>query len=85
MDRNLSSDAPSPHIRLSEIFPVLRFGPVSIASVLLVLEVELGLWVLIISRPALVVVRAPGEALLRSISSTWGEAWLMGSSLQSSL
>lgn len=55
------------------------------ACVLLVLDVELGLWVLIISRLGLVAVRAPGEALLGSISNTWGEAWLMGSSLQSSL
>lgn len=85
MECNLSSDAPSAHKRWSEIVPVLHFGPVSIASALLVLEVELGLWVLIISRPVLVAVRAPGEALLGSISSTWGEAWLMGSSLQSSL
>lgn len=52
---------------------------------LLVLKVEPGLRVLIISRPALVAVRAPEEALLRSISNTWGERWLMGSSLQSSL
>lgn len=68
-----------------EYFLCPHFGPISIVCVLSALDVELGLWVLIISRPGLVAVRAPGEALLGSISNTWGEVWLMGSSLQSSL